>query len=675
LGSTFGAVHIRNASAARLGKLVRRSVESEGCTLLEPSADESETDRRVLVFEEGGWGVVADEDLECTQEAGELLARELSRSLKTDAVSISVLHSDYALLSRFRGGRRLGGFRVPDDARRDRRSGHAFVQTKFLASLAVSKEAKASLERGLLADHTFPEETVREAAELIGLPCPGAGAGRLWREPPDGALKLRFAPPGPEEIEDDGMDFRPPGAKHDIFLSSQEQLSLRVGEPLHDRLTVSAQAFAGPRVEGLGVELSGTGLALLDVLEVTGWNPMVNLDGAASKTEILVARLETPSDASRRAFFPEAFVAPAPQPTLLGTSAAAFRAWSAALSESGRNQFYFDLSGAASRPGTGDLRVRLLDRQGDPLDTNEVHVSLEVGAAPRIPVTPRPVAIPDDPHLARRLIQSASDYGGSSFLCGWIGFDEAWAELFNWILDQASQLAAVLARRNPLEVGLTSAGTHPTVSARFGPEDHLAKGKRFGIVTRTLAVEGSAELLGSYDPSKVEVRHQPHGATLFDAETRAHLAALRPEARVVPVDLGFALSRPDSPRERQEIAALVDRVFVEAAARPDCVGGFAAPLGSVPHGDCTPYEEIVSAHNLGDQLEVVRRYVRCPGWRVIVPRPATARLARLEGITCTETAAGALLRSVSIDPFEMSDADREAAERAVVGCIAVPDPA
>jgi hypothetical protein len=190
MGSTFGAIHVKGVSMAEAVAWVHDELTERGFVARSDSDPERDLERRILVFEEGGWVIVADEDHFGDSEM--VLARSASASLDADVLAISVFHSDSAILTRFRKGDRVGQLEVPDGGTADEATGHRHVQTKFLADLAVNAEARRELEAGLLADYTFPESTVYRAAELIDLPTPSAGAAYLWPAPPAGAKKLRF---------------------------------------------------------------------------------------------------------------------------------------------------------------------------------------------------------------------------------------------------------------------------------------------------------------------------------------------------------------------------------------------------------------------------------------------------------------------------------------------------
>lgn len=698
MGATFGAVHVAGMHLDRVVDALASALEEQGFERLADDEPEGGDERRILLFEDRGFTVVADEDLTMDAGRADTLGRDLSAELETDVVAITVFHSDTAILARFRAGDEVGRFQVPEDGELDDETGHRRIATKFLADLAITEDAKKELEQGLLGDHTFPEETVALAAARIGLPHPRAGASTLWNDPPAGleTVKLRFAlPEADDEVaaEPRAVAWLPPGAKaHAIHVVAHGEHATCVGMPLYEHVTVQVEALEGERIDGITVELSGPALDLLDLPELAGWNPDI---GPGKKTEIHIVPLaDCPATAARAANaraaaaraarFPKVSIAPAPHPVPGGSSAAAMRAWQAALHERSKNLFVFHLRGTAREPGRGNLVIRVADGEGRPLDATEARIMFDVAPAPRMPVLP-PNAFAvtaDAPHGVRRAVTAAQQYSGNASVGGWLAFDASFAELGAFLLESASTLASWLARGRgeDLEISITSAGTHPKMKRRFRDGDRLAD---FTIVTRHLATEAAVDVHVPYasrtpdardgggDSSSVRVRHQPHGTTIFDAATRASFASAGVSKRTVPLDVSFSIRRPATASACADLAACIDRIFAQAAEIGACVGGFAAPMGNGSVDRTTPYEELVGLHE-HEELEVIRRRPRSPGWRVIVPRDAKpCDAVDAEGTghdsTCKKVAAGVLVESAAATPFAMSDREREAVERAIVG--------
>ena len=639
MGSTFAALHVRTKDTERALAVVRRFFQD--ADFEELAAEESAPrERRVLVFPAGAWVAVADEDME-TDAAGDELAGALTRELDTEAIAISVFHSDAARLVLHARGERKGAFEVPADGRA-RADGHEYVDARFLAGLALDARGRDELERGLLADHTFPERTTHRAATLVGIEAAGAGARYLWNDPPAGATKLRFRSKA-ARAQTASVDWRPPGLEGDVQVAGPTELACAVGAPLQDFTTFQTQAFGGARVDGLGVELSGSGLELLEIDELAGWNPVIR-GGNGRETKILVAK---PERANGRVFaaFPEGFVAPAQQPALGGTSAADMRAFSEALAAMSACKFVFHVRGRARAVGSGEIVVRLVTAAGAPLDAAPARLAVSVRPAPRAVILPEGAARGESPHETRRRVDAAEAWNGAGYLALWIGFDGAWAEHEAWLVALAEEIAEQFPKR---EISLTSDGTHP-------------KAKNVAAALAHLRGEGDLRITArqARDASAVRLRHQPEGTTILPRATRERFAAARKRPRIVPIDFSFATKANDA------LARRAAAILEEAAARATCVGGFVVPLGTAPYDDFTPYEELAGTSSKADHLDFVRTHPRCPGWRFIVPAPAARRFRPNERVRVIETRAGLLVASTAPTPSAMTSEDRDAVERSI----------
>jgi hypothetical protein len=664
MGSTYSAVHARGVSAAELAAGVTRALCAEGFTLLGEDGTAA-LERRVLIFASHGWGTVADEDHELDPELGDRWAQGMSRHHDTTVLAISVFHSDMARLSAWKSGEQLGAFQIPDDRKVDRKRAHKIVDTRFLAPLA-EPALRAELEAGLIADRTLPEETTLEAARLLGVPNPGAGARHLWERPPAGAIKLRFGRPAEEEEDGDngtqpqeqsaGMPGDPDG---DIVLRVQEAAELCAGTPLFELITVHAEAVAGARINGIVVELSGPGLALLSVTELAGWN-------ATQDTEINVVKPEVRPGVLCAAF-PRNHIAPSSPPVMRGMSAADLRAWREALQAQAANAFYFHLRGHASQQGSGALHIRLLNMDGAPLEAQPATIALRVTRAPRMPILPS-VPPEESPHDARNRVLAAQALDGNDWVQGWIGMDAPWDHVREWALDAASRLANHAALEGPLDVQLTTDGTHPPVRKTFEAGDHLARTRGFASLRKFLNDEASVVIgrtaQAEPDATEVMLQHQPRGTTLLDRATRADLArnANRALPRNVPVEITFSFRRGDG----TTISQLVEQLFREAADLPVLVGAFVTAVHTVTGDNNFAFEELAQSCRSTDTVEVLSRRVRAPGWMVFAPTGAVQLLNEAPGIERTSHPAGVLLRSRATTPFTMTDDDKSAMERLVL---------
>jgi hypothetical protein len=311
--------------------------------------------------------------------------------------------------------------------------------------------------------------------------------------------------------------------------------------------------------------------------------------------------------------------------------------------------------------------VSLFSLTREPLDVVPSSVAVEVRPQPRLPLLPRASAFDGD---EERTLRDAEAYATGELVTAWVGFEASFGELEHWILERATTFARLLAEAEPLHVQLTTAGTHPRVGKPFVFNDDLLA-KRFALARKHLANEGALELSPrlkvDFESERgvrgfVRVAHEPNGPTLFTPEMREALGAATAMKKPVPVTLEVCL--PRFLASSAELDALLDA----AASRPDCIGGFVAQTDLSYAGSLAPYERLAQTTHR-DSVEQLKRRVRSPGWRVIVPREAVPNVRREPSVEVIEVAAGLLLRSRAADPFTMTDAERESVERVLLGCI------
>ncbi len=667
MGSTFSAVHVRGIKAKALAESFEAWVLEAGAyERLDDDAPESESDRRVLVFDDGkGWGVVADADFEFDLDAARDAARALSKTHATDAVLISVHHSDTALLERFSKGRTRGSVRVPEDAKGNRKTGHKEISASFLKDLAEDADDRRALDAPFLADRTFPEDTVLDVAQRAGLAAAGAGARYLWHEPPKGARKLRFAALEAEPVP--MFDFRPPGAEGQAMsLHHQPSVEGCVGMPLGDFLNFTLQAHEGGRIEGLRVEFSGPAMASLAVERATGWNPQISNDGVP--TEITESPL-TREGERWIAIFPKGFVEGQGVPSMADMSPAAFRQWSQALATHHLRQFHFSLTSSVCAAGTSELRVKVTRLDGTPLPVAEGIVTIAARPAPRLPLLPASKkAVADD----RLRVEARETYGSQASLIGWLAFDARWPELSERLLELTTTVSRLLVGKGELELSVTSAGTHPSVPKRFRKASHLTD-KDFSVAVKHLAKEAQVNLHLPYDAMLqrmepagfVLLSHQPNGSTVFDPEMRRQLYASHPQPKLPPLELSFSLPAVTGPA-LQSLEALMEA----AVSNPSCVGALLSPSGRMPHPGTLPWETLTGQHRFVENLELVREHVRAPGWLTLAPGASARRVEPNARVEVKQVPSGALLKSRAESPGAMTDEDRAAMERAVLPALA-----
>jgi hypothetical protein len=399
-----------------------------------------------------------------------------------------------------------------------------------------------------------------------------------------------------------------------MVLRHQPAVETCVGAPCADVLHFQLQSYEPGRVEGLVVELSGDAVPLLGATRASGWNAVIQrADGAST----LPAEVTLTTDAGvQRATFPSGFVEAAPQPTMAGFSPVAFRQWSEALGAHHQKQFHFRLEGTVARAGTGTLQVRVSRLDGSPLPVTGGAVSVRVRPAPREPVLPAD-AVTNDPSRSRTL----EEYAANDFVAGWLAFDATWQQLGGLLLDLGSRVARLVATPEALELTLTSAGTHPTVKARFGPDAHLTQSP-FAVAVRTLEQEAQVRLHQPYQrmveraepQGELLIAHEPRGTTIFDEKTRAHFEAMRPQPRLPPLTLAFCLP---APVVAANLSAL-EAVFDEAVAAPSCAGALLTPSPRW-HLDGLPWERLAGTERFSSDVEYAKHHARAPGWLVLGP--------------------------------------------------------
>jgi hypothetical protein len=370
MGSTFGALHVKGVDFERAVAWVEASFADRGFERIEETTPEDPGgERRVMVYEAEGWVVIADEEQTHTEDA-EDLGRRASDELPGEVIAITVIHSDSAGLRRFRNGARRGGLLVGTPGARQKK----LASTKFLADLAVSPEARAELEAGLRADHVFPEDTIYDAAERIGLPNPGVHCSRVWYEPPSGSVAMRFRWPRAEvEPNSDAPGFELDLADGHALLAQSDDLVTGVGEPFREDLYLHLQLQRGSPIKGLGIEIKGPALELLELRKLHGFGS----DGTDRVP--FEAALERRGDAWFGAFPSAVLTAEAPiEPAAPFGSLASLR--QIEHQERRTDQFRIMCEGYAAVAGHAQLVLLPTDSDGTPLDATDVFIEVDVQA-------------------------------------------------------------------------------------------------------------------------------------------------------------------------------------------------------------------------------------------------------------------------------------------------------
>lgn len=369
MGSTFGALHVKGVDLDRAVAWVEASFADRGFERIEETTPEDPGgERRVMVYEAEGWVVIADEEQTHTEDPEEL-GRRASAELPGEVIAITVIHSDLASLRRFRNGARRGGLLVGTPSARKKK----LASTKFLADLAVSPEARAELEAGLRADHVFPEDTIYDAAERIGLPNPGVHCSRVWYEPPSGSVAMRFRWPKAEAEP----TFHAPGFEFNLadghaLLAQSDDLMKRVGQPFREDLYLQLQLQRGSPIKGLGIEIKGPALELLELRKLYGFGS----DGT-DRVPFEVT-LERRGDAWFGAFPSAVLAAEAPIASAAPFGSLASLRLMNESQERGTDQFRMMCEGHAAVAGHAELVLLPTNSDGTPLDATEVSIEVYV---------------------------------------------------------------------------------------------------------------------------------------------------------------------------------------------------------------------------------------------------------------------------------------------------------
>jgi hypothetical protein len=148
---------------------------------------------------------------------------------------------------------------------------------------------------------------------------------------------------------------------HSLFVQCPG-VDAHLGESLYHRLDVSIMVNGGPRIEGLGVELSGPALELLEVRAVDGFS----VGGPEFK------ELGVPFEPRSDGLF-----------AALPGAVLAYNEWLGKGGAVEANEVILQVHGVAKATGQAELIVRLTDLAGHSLDANEVCCEVVILAARR----------------------------------------------------------------------------------------------------------------------------------------------------------------------------------------------------------------------------------------------------------------------------------------------------
>jgi hypothetical protein len=648
----FAAVHVRGAPLGLVAEQVRERLRAEG---FEVAPDDASADggRSIAVYEEQGWAIVVEQEAPAEAEAL-AWAERLSRALHSDALTLRV-EGERVLVALHCDGGLCGALRLPVDAL-PAEDGHRRAPAGFLAHLAVGPEAKAELERGVLADRVLIEETVHDLGRWIGLPHadrPPAALALLV--PAERARQLHFTPRTPTAPP-------PRSGPTSIAVHAPARLEAFAGFPLEEHGLFQLAATGG-EVRGVELVLSGEALRLLRIDAVTGWNPAVS--EAEGETVIREARLASLPDGALHAGFEEARLGPPTGARAGGGAATGARA----VAEGVAATFFAGLRGRGEVAGAGALVLRARSVAAPAIVSPAVAVEVIVRPTPRTPLLPPDRRPPEDTRALREWASDLAAYAGDAWGAGWLAFDAPFAAFEDAVLALTAGLAEALldaTAAGELHARLVSGGTRPRSSGRFRRGDRLAPpawSAELGLLRGEAILELAAER------GAVQIAAQPGGSTLLSPALRAQIAAIRPAQPPVPLAITWSIPTPPEARARARLAEAMARAIEAAAARPECVGGLCGASGAPGDALSLPYEKLAGL-GAAASLTWVRHHARAPAWRVLVPPAAAAGLpAETPGVTRRPAPAGLLLGAQGADPFALSDADRGALERALLPAI------
>jgi hypothetical protein len=479
------------------------------------------------------------------------------------------------------------------------------------------------------------------------------------------------------ELEDDGEDASIDGwtvvsCKSRVSEGEGNAISVlvngggtRIGARVGFEADVSLGFGEADVVHGVIVELSGPGLAVLDVETLDAYRPFS--DAAEVR---LSAKAEREGDALIFRFPELHLERPDEEPALPASKrpppAEALRQ---NMQRSVRDMMGVDPSsikiGAyapAKRTGEGELRIAV--RTLEPPSLSVEYVTLAVREPIRIPALPAWVA-PDEQHL--------ETYAARDALVGWMAWDGTWSDvaaLAETIVADIAKVALASASGKAAKAKGFEArvrrrgGEELTFKAPVAPSGTDRTWKKIRTeLARGADVTISLPRERGREHASISLVHQPHGSNYSD-----DMAMDRGDLGLPPVILTFMVPRPETETARKDLGEITRRVLARAGESAASLGGFAIAGPRYPMTNGTAFEEMLGLHpHDTDDRNWVRFHVRTPGWAVLAPKQA-ALPERKPGprVEVTRLAHATLITATTEDPFAMAVEDLEAVERFVM---------
>jgi hypothetical protein len=254
-----------------------------------------------------------------------------------------------------------------------------------------------------------------------------------------------------------------------------------------------------------------------------------------------------------------------------------------------------------------------------------------------LPVLPRPKK---GAKPRKALEADVAAYRGRTHAVGTISFGAACA------LETVSKLVSTFVRafcpRGGLRVRVSRGTRSEVLGIRFS--------QTASISATQLARGGTVELT----ESDFEVPLRP----LFWVTSRAPAPD---DGDAVRLSFGWCIARPGAERAEVAISEAMNAMVEAAADAKDCVAALVTAQGRPLSlgASVLPYESLASTAGKADDARWLRRHVRSPGWRVLVPKARAGELSRPPppGVSLQRVRSGSLVSAVAATPFALTATD------------------
>ena len=126
----------------------------------------------------------------------------------------------------------------------------------------------------------------------------------------------------------------------------------------------------------------------------------------------------------------------------------------------------------------------------------------------------------------------------------------------------------------------------------------------------------------------------------------------------VRLSFGWCIGRPGADRPELAISEAMNAMVEAAADAKDCLAALVTAQGRplTLAASVLPYESLASTAGHADDARWLRRHVRSPGWRVLVPRTRVPALSKPppQGVSLQRVRSGSLVSADAPTPFAMT---------------------